>query len=72
MNNILKSSFAFHNLVHHAEVVPVLPQFERRVGTFDAHLIPEVIEAGSRAAEEQLPYLRRLLSAEGEHNGTRQ
>ena len=35
MNNILKASFAFHNLAHHAEVIPVLPHFERPVGTFD-------------------------------------
>ena len=58
MNNILKSSFAFHNLAHHAEVVPVLPEFDQPVGTFDAHLIPYVIEQGSKATQEQLPYMQ--------------
>jgi NTE family protein len=59
---IRKSSFAFHSVAHHAEVVPILPEFDRLVGSFDAHLIPHVIEQGARAAEEQLTYLRRLLA----------
>jgi NTE family protein len=63
MNNILKASFAFHNLAHHAEVVAVLPEFDRPIGAFDAAQFPAVIEAGSRAAEEQLSYLCRLLAA---------
>jgi len=28
MNNILKSSFAFYNLAHHAEVIAILPEFD--------------------------------------------
>jgi len=63
MNNILKSSFAFYNLAHHAEVVAVLPEFDRSIGAFDAEQFPHVIEQGERAAEAQLPYLRRLLAA---------
>lgn len=63
INNILKASFAFHNLAHHAEVIPVLPRFDRPVGTFDTQLIPYVIEQGERAAQEQMPYLRRLVEA---------
>jgi NTE family protein len=62
-NNLLRASFAFHGAAHHGEVIPVLPAFSRRVGLFDTHLIPYVIEEGERAAEEQLPYLRRLLAA---------
>lgn len=64
MNNILRSSFAFHNLAHHAEVIHLLPEFEKPIGAFDAHLIPYAIERGLIAAEAQLPYIRRLLSAE--------
>lgn len=33
-------------------------------GTFDAHLIPYVIEQGSKATQEPLPYLQRLLAEE--------
>ena len=62
MNNILKSSFAFHNLAHHAEVVPILPDFDRPIGAFDADQVPYVIEQGLHATEAQLPYLRRLLA----------
>ncbi len=62
-NNLLRASFAFHSAVHHGEVVPVLPRFERRVGLFDTAKIPYVVEQGERAAEEQLPYLLRLVRA---------
>jgi NTE family protein len=65
MNNILKSSFAFHNLAHHAEIITLLPDFEQPVGTFDHHLIPLVIQAGEKAAVEQIPYLQRLLNENG-------
>jgi NTE family protein len=60
-NNLLKANFAFHNLAHHAEVLPIIPQFTQRIHLFDTDKIPYVIEEGERAAEQQLPYLRRLL-----------
>jgi NTE family protein len=62
-NNLLRSRFAFHNLAHHAEVIPVIPQFSQRIHLFDTEKIPMIIEEGERAAEEQIPYLRRLLAA---------
>lgn len=61
-NNLLKSRFAFHNLTHHSEVILIVPQFEQRVRLFDTEKIPYIIEVGERAAEEQVPYLRRLLA----------
>jgi len=64
MNNILKASFAFHNLAHHAEVIPVLPELKQNIGAFDSDQLPYMIEQGARAAEEQLPYINRLLEAE--------
>lgn len=63
-NNLLKSRFAFHNLTHHSEVILIVPQFEQRVRLFDTEKIPYIIEVGERAAEEQIPYLRRLLEIE--------
>jgi NTE family protein len=60
-NNLFKSAFAFHQLAHHDEVIPIVPQFEKRVGLFDTDKIGYVIEEGEKAVEEQLPYLRRLL-----------
>lgn len=62
MNNILKSTFAFYNIAHHAEIVPILPDFEKPIGTFDTAQIPLIIEQGEKAAEEQIPYLRKLMS----------
>src|SRR6185436_12468849 len=64
-NNLLKSNFAFHNLAHHSEVIPIVPRFSQRIHLFDTEKIPLIVEEGERAAEEQLPYLRRLLGIEG-------
>lgn len=63
-NNLLKSRFAFHNITHHSEVIPIVPQFDQRVKLFDTEKIPYIIEVGERAAEEQMPYLRRLLGGD--------
>ncbi|MEP6768576.1 MAG: patatin-like phospholipase family protein [Acidobacteriota bacterium] len=64
-NNLLRANFSFHNLAHHNEIIPIIPQFKERIGLFDTHRIPYVIEEGERATEQQLPYLRRLLAAPG-------
>jgi NTE family protein len=61
MNNILRATFAFYNAVHHAEIVTLWPEFDREISSFDVEKIPHIIEMGERAAEEHLPYLRRLL-----------
>jgi NTE family protein len=62
-NNLLRANYAFHNLAHHTEILPIIPQFSERIHLFDTDKIPYVIEEGERAAEQQLPYLRRLLAA---------
>jgi NTE family protein len=62
-NNLYRANYSFHNLAHHAEIIPVLPEFERHVGLLDTAQIPYVIEQGERAAEEVAPYLHRVLSA---------
>jgi NTE family protein len=67
-NNLLKSQFSFHGLAHHAEVIPILPEFRSRIRLFDTDKIPAIIEDGERATEQQLPYLLRLLEA-AEQNG---
>ncbi len=62
MNNILRATFAFYNAVHHAEIIPILPEFERSVGTFDTAQIPYIIEQGEKAAEQHIPYIRQLVA----------
>lgn len=62
-NHLLHATFAFHSVAHHAEVIPILPDFGRPIGFKDTALIPHIIECGERAAEEQVPYLKRLLAA---------
>jgi len=62
-NNLLQSNFAFHNLAHHSEIIPIIPEFKERVGLFDTDKIPSIVEEGERASLEQLPYIRQLLDA---------
>ena len=61
-NNLMKANFAFHNLAHHTEILPIIPEFQQAIHLFDTDKIPYVIEEGERAAERQVPYLRRLLA----------
>ena len=60
-NNLLKTNFAFHNLAHHSEIIPILPEFKYRIKLFDMDRLPYVIEEGERAAEANLPYIQELL-----------
>jgi NTE family protein len=60
-NNLLRSNFAFHNLAHHAEVIPVIPEFEERIRLFDTEKLPEIIAAGERAGEMQIDVIRAAL-----------
>lgn len=62
MNHLLRSTFAFYNAVHHAEIVPMMPDFDRHIAVTDTHLVPYIIERGEAVAEAELPYLRRLLA----------
>jgi NTE family protein len=64
-NHLLRATFAFYSAAHHAELIPVLPAFGGPVALTDTHRIPELVALGERAAEEQLPYLLRLLDAAG-------
>ncbi|HEX8991175.1 MAG TPA: patatin-like phospholipase family protein [Anaerolineales bacterium] len=62
-NNLLNSNFAFHNAVHHAEIIAVFPDFDRPVRLFDTELIPYVIERGEAAMRQQLEYVKRILES---------
>jgi NTE family protein len=62
-NNLLNSNFAFHNAVHHAEIIAVFPEFDRPVRLFDTDLIPYVMECGEAAMRQQVGYVRQLLES---------
>ncbi len=62
-NNLYRANYAFHSLAHHAEIVTIMPDFDRPITLFDTREFPYVIAQGERATEAQLPYLRRLLAA---------
>lgn len=61
MNNILRATFAFYNAVHHAEIISLWPEFGEDISSFDVEKIPHIIAMGEKAAEEHLPYLKKLL-----------
>jgi len=61
-NNLYRANYAFHNLAHHAEIVTIIPDFDRPITLFDTREFAYVIAHGERAAEAQIPYLRRLLA----------
>lgn len=70
INHLLRAQFAFHSMVHHAEVIPVIPEFGLQVGLRDMHLIPHLVRQGAIAAEKQIPYLRRLMHDQANHNAS--
>jgi len=63
MNNILTSTYAFYNLAHHAEIFPVIPEFDGSVSMFDVDKIPDVVARGEEAARRQMPHIKRLLAS---------
>lgn len=62
MNNLLNATYAFHNLAHHAEIFPVMPDLDEQISMLDVAKIPDVVEKGKESAREQLPHIRRLLA----------
>ena len=60
-NHLIRSTYAFHSAAHHAEIIPIMPDFGGPATVRDAHRIPEIIRAGEAAALDELPYLARLL-----------
>ncbi|HSG42750.1 MAG TPA: patatin-like phospholipase family protein [Anaerolineales bacterium] len=60
-NNLLKTNYAFHNLAHHSEIIPILPEFKEKIKLFDTDKLPYVIEEGERAAETQLQFIKGFL-----------
>lgn len=61
VNQLLRAQYAFYNLSHHAEMVPIIPEFDYPVGMRDLHLVPHLMQRGVEAAEREMPYIRRLL-----------
>jgi len=62
INNILTSTYAFYNLAHHAEIFPIIPEFDGSVSMFDVDKIPYVIERGAQAARKQMRHIKNLLA----------
>ena len=63
MNNILNATYAFYNLAHHAEIFPIIPEFNSTLSMFDVDKIPDIIAQGEHAARKQMPHIKRLLES---------
>lgn len=64
MNSLYQANFAFHSSVHHAEIIPIFPEFDRPIRLFDTDQFSYVIEQGEKEMEAQIPYIQRLLAGE--------
>jgi hypothetical protein len=54
-NNLLHANYAFHNAVHHSEIISIFPEFDRPIRLFDTDQIPYVIAQGEKAMLEHVP-----------------
>lgn len=61
MNNLLNATYAFYNLAHHAEIFPIIPEFEEPLSMFDVDKLPAIIDAGSETTRLHIPHIKRLL-----------
>jgi NTE family protein len=61
INNILRATYAFYNLAHHAEIIPILPVFDKEIGNFETAQLPHIIERGEAEMEAKVEYLKKLL-----------
>ena len=62
MNNILTATYSFYNLAHHADIFPIMPEFDGPVSMFDVDQQPAIIERGEQAALKQVPHIQRALA----------
>ena len=69
MNHLVRAQYAFHSLSHHTEILPIIAQIEGRIGLRDVHRVLYLVQCGEQAAEQQMPYLRRLLNEHGPVQG---
>lgn len=60
-NNLLNASYAFYNLAHHSDVIPIIPQFKEAIDFFDTEKVPDIIKAGEEEAEKKIPEIKSLL-----------
>jgi hypothetical protein len=49
-------------LAHHAEILPILPVFDKEIGSFETAQLPHIILKGEEEMETQLDYLKQLLT----------
>ena len=63
INHLLRSTYAFYSAVHHAEIVPIMPIFTEAIRVTDTDKLPVIVARGAESAEEEIPYIRRLLEA---------
>jgi NTE family protein len=65
INQLLRKQFAFHNLAHHSEIIPILPEFRDGIKINDVDSVPYIVAQGRGEARRQVAHLRRVLGLTG-------
>jgi len=63
VNQLLYKQFAFYNLTHHSEIIPIVPEFKGDIGISDVNSVPFIIEQGKKETWKHIAYLRELLAS---------
>jgi NTE family protein len=62
VNQLLYKKFAFYNLVHHSEIIGLMPEFTEEVKISDVDKVPMIVEQGRLEAQKHIDYLKQVLS----------
>lgn len=64
VNQLLYKKFAYFNMVHHSEIIAIMPEFSEDIRIDDVTKVPYIIEQGRIEAEKHIGYLRKLIDSE--------
>jgi len=62
VNQLLYKKFAFFNMVHHSEIIAIMPEFSEDIKINDVSKVPYIINQGRIEAEKHIGYLRKMIT----------
>jgi len=68
INQLLYKKFAFFNLVHHSEIIAIMPEFSEDIKINDVSKVPYIINQGRVEAEKHIDYLKKMLDPQKPSN----
>jgi NTE family protein len=64
VNQLLYKQYAFYNLTHHSEIIPIVPEFKDDISISDVNSVPFIIEQGKKETLKQVEYLKQMLASQ--------